>query len=115
MAIATIELLRSARDVLEANFGPAAVSVSVSIRDGAGREIVFSMPVELLTPAEPATQMQADIVESLTEGGPLQGRELAKKTGYVWNSHFREVLAAMRRNGLIAGGEDGYRVSAISA
>ncbi len=108
MPLSAQEILRAARALLESTFGQSSGSITVTIRDDSGRRLSLSLPAELLSTPEPATQMQADIFDALADG-PLQGRDLAAKAGYSWGSHFRENLAAMRKAGLIANDEQGYR------
>jgi len=60
--------------------------------------------------APPAAQLndrERDVLEALGDA-TLTGQELATRAGYEYDKEFRELLATMRRHGLL-GGEAGAR------
>jgi hypothetical protein len=55
-------------------------------------------------------QIEQDIVTALGDGA-MSGSELARRAGYAHNSHFRSVLARLRKRRVIMRTVDGYRKS----
>ena len=53
--------------------------------------------------------IERNIIEALGSQS-MTARQLAERAGYRLNSHFREVLASLRRRQLLNHDDDGYRL-----
>jgi uncharacterized membrane protein len=51
---------------------------------------------------------EADILEAIA-GGRMTGEEVAKRTGYMFNSNFKSTLSSLVKRGLLKNERPGYR------
>jgi hypothetical protein len=65
-------------------------------------------PLSPATPPADLPDIYRDILEALADGRHRTARALADRAGYRLGSHFRGILAAMRRAGLILHDDQGY-------
>lgn len=102
--------LAQARELWESAYGPQAEPVRVTLSAGGDQRVTYLIPVRPTPDTHQGlSQLEADVLTALGRE-TLPAREIARKAGYRLNSHFRQVLADMRRRGLLTLTLDGYQV-----
>jgi hypothetical protein len=72
------------------------------------RQAEAGPPAPDATPGAATCDAEQNILEAFAECQPVTARQLAERAGYRLNSHFRGILARMRRAGLLRHDDNGY-------
>lgn len=57
------------------------------------------------------SEMEADALQALAEGGKLSGPKIAEKAGYAYETPLKSALAGLRRRGLVRNESPGYVIT----